>query len=97
MYTPYQKSHFNINTFISSQTYCNIVAGCSMAMGLRFAGSANEEAFNTLLSYCQMFISLCSKSVAELCGKSTIETCIIVTLISLSMVSFTLIHVTIVL
>ncbi|KAL4141486.1 hypothetical protein QTP88_004117 [Uroleucon formosanum] len=69
-----------------NQTYCNIVAGCSMAMGLRFAGSANEEAFNTLLSYCQMFISLCSKSVAELCGKSTIETCINVTLISLSMV-----------
>lgn len=57
-----------------------------MAMGLRFAGSANEEAFNTLLFYCQMFISLCSKSVAELCGKSTIETCINVTLISLSMV-----------
>lgn len=59
-----------------------------MAMGLRFAGSANEEAFNTLLSYCQMFISLCTKSVAELCGKSTIETCINVTLISLSMVSY---------
>lgn len=59
-----------------------------MVMGLRFAGSANEEAFNTLLSYCQMFISLCNKSVAELCGKSTIETCINVTLISLSMVSY---------
>jgi len=59
-----------------------------MAMGLRFAGSANEEAFDTLLSYCQMFISLCSKSVAELCGKSTIEICINVTLISLSMVSY---------
>ncbi|XP_050429945.1 anaphase-promoting complex subunit 1 [Adelges cooleyi] len=69
-----------------NQTYCNIVAGCSMAMGLRFAGTANEEAFKTLLSYCQMFISLCSKSVAELCGKSTIETCINVTLLSLSMV-----------
>jgi len=59
-----------------------------MAMGLRFAGTANEEAFNTLLSYCQMFLSLCNKSVAELCGKSTIETCINVTLISLSMVNY---------
>lgn len=62
-----------------------------MAMGLRFAGSANEEAFNTLLSYCNMFIALCSKSVAELCGKSTIETCINVTLISLSMASYLII------
>lgn len=61
-----------------------------MAMGLRFAGSANEEAFNTILYFCKMFISLCSKSVAELCGKSTIETCINVTLISLSMVSYSL-------
>lgn len=77
-----------MNDFIFSQTYCNIIAGCCMAMGLRFAGSANEEAFNTILYYCKMFISLCSKSVAELCGKSTIETCINVTLISLSMVSY---------
>lgn len=57
-----------------------------MAMGLRFAGSANEEAFNTLVNFCEMFISLCGKSLAELCGKSTIETCINVTLIALSMV-----------
>lgn len=70
-----------------SQSYCNIVAGCSMAIGLRFAGTANEEAFDTLIVYCKMFIALCSKSVAELCGKSTIETCINVTLLSLSMVS----------
>lgn len=59
-----------------------------MAMGLRFAGTANEEAFNTLLSYCQMFLSLCNKSVAELCGKSTIENCINITLLSLSMASY---------
>lgn len=81
------KLHLN-KTSMFSQSYCNIVAGCSMAIGLRFAGTANEEAFDTLIAYCKMFIALCSKSVAELCGKSTIENCINVTLLSLSMVSY---------
>ena len=58
-----------------------------MAVGLRFAGSANNEAFKTLLHYCKTFTSLSAKSIAELAGKSTIETCINVILISLAMVS----------
>lgn len=34
-----------------SQAKVNIIAGCCMAMGLRFAGSANQEAFNCLVCY----------------------------------------------
>lgn len=59
-----------------------------MAMGLRFAGSANNQAFETLLYYCKLFTSISSKSIAELAGKSTIETCICVTLLSLAMVGY---------
>ncbi|XP_024080333.1 anaphase-promoting complex subunit 1 isoform X2 [Cimex lectularius] len=69
-----------------SQAYCHIIAGACMALGLRFAGSANNRAFETLLHYCKLFTSLSSKSIAELAGKSTIETCICVTLLSLSVV-----------
>jgi len=57
-----------------------------MAMGLRFAGSANNDAFDTLFFYAHHFISLLSKSVAELAGKSTVESCINVVVISLAMV-----------
>ena len=43
----------NKNAFVffvsSSQAKINIIAGCCMAMGLRFAGSANQEAFNCLV------------------------------------------------
>lgn len=56
-------------------------------MGLKFAGSADQEAFSTLLEFCHMFISLTGKSIAELAGKPTIETCLNVVLLSVSMVS----------
>ncbi|KAK9511917.1 hypothetical protein O3M35_000478 [Rhynocoris fuscipes] len=76
--------HVDLETM--NQAYCNIIAGACMAMGLRFAGSANNQAFETLLYYCKLFTSISSKSIAELAGKSTIETCICVTLLSLAMV-----------
>lgn len=58
-----------------------------MALGLRFAGSANNEAFETLLKYAKTFTFLTGKSIAELAGKSTIETCLNVILLSLAMVN----------
>lgn len=60
-----------------------------MAIGLRFAGSACQDAFDTLLSYAKMFTSLLGKSIGELCGRSTIETCLNVVTVSLGMVSIT--------
>ena len=70
-----------------SQAYCNILAGACMALGLKFAGSANTKAFETLFKYAKTFTSLTGKSIAELAGKSTIETCLNVILLSLAMVS----------
>lgn len=60
-----------------------------MAIGLRFAGSAYDEAFEVLLSYAKMFTSLLGKNIGELCGRSTIETCLNVITLSLAMVSHT--------
>ena len=32
-----------------SQAYCNVVAGACMVIGLKFAGTASQAAFNTLV------------------------------------------------
>lgn len=57
-----------------------------MALGLKFAGTANRNAFKTLYNYAQMFTALSHKTIAELAGKSTIETCLNVTLLSAAVV-----------
>ena len=44
--------HFLLYHFVPlSQAKVNIIAGCCMAVGLRFAGSANQEAFNCLVCF----------------------------------------------
>lgn len=57
-----------------------------MALGLRYAGTANKNAFKTLYNYAQMFTALSYKTVAELAGKSTVETCLNVVLLSTAVV-----------
>ena len=69
-----------------SQAYCNIIAGACLALGLKYAGTANMSAFNTLYYYTETFVSLSHKSIAELAGKSTIETCLNVILLATSIV-----------
>lgn len=69
-----------------SQAFCNIIAGCCLCLGLKFAGSANKEAFDTLMHYTKIFLSITGKSLADQAGKSTIETCLNVCVLSLAMV-----------
>ncbi|XP_027050305.1 anaphase-promoting complex subunit 1-like [Pocillopora damicornis] len=69
-----------------SQAKINIIAGCCMAMGLRFAGSANQEAFNCLMHYTKYCKDLLSNSAVEQAGKPTVETCLNTILLSLAMV-----------
>ncbi|XP_018321370.1 anaphase-promoting complex subunit 1 isoform X3 [Agrilus planipennis] len=69
-----------------NQAYCNIVAGACFAIGLKYAGSADEEAYKTLLYFCFLFTNLTSKTIADLAGKPTIETCLNVVLISIAIV-----------
>jgi len=59
-----------------------------MAIGLRFAGSADREAFQVLLHYAIKFTTLLGKSIAELCGRATMETCLNVITVSLGMVNY---------
>ncbi|GIY16750.1 anaphase-promoting complex subunit 1, partial [Caerostris darwini] len=69
-----------------SQAFCNIIAGGCFCIGLKFAGSANAEAFETLMMYAKQFLSLSRKHVGEQAGRSTIETCLNVVVLSLAMV-----------
>lgn len=70
-----------------SQAYFNIVTGACFALGLKYAGSANEEAFKTLLGFCHLFTNVILKSIAEISGRPTVETCLNMLLLSASMVS----------
>lgn len=57
-----------------------------MALGLKYAGTANKNAFKTLFHYAQIFTALSHKTIAELAGKSTIETCLNVVLLASAVV-----------
>ncbi|KAF7995485.1 hypothetical protein HCN44_006592 [Aphidius gifuensis] len=83
---PNQDITQNIDLETMNQAYCNIIAGACMALGLKYAGTANHNAFKTLLNYTKKFLGLLNKTIGELAGKSTIETCLNVTLLSASVV-----------
>ncbi|XP_077273571.1 anaphase promoting complex subunit 1 isoform X1 [Temnothorax americanus] len=76
----------NVDLETINQAYCNIIAGACMALGLKYAGTANKNAFKTLYNYAQMFTALSHKTIAELAGKSTVETCLNVVLLSTAVV-----------
>ncbi|CAH3188191.1 unnamed protein product, partial [Porites evermanni] len=69
-----------------SQAKVNIIAGCCMAMGLRFAGSANLQAFNCLMHYTKYCKEMLTSAAVEQAGKPTVETCLDTILLSLTMV-----------
>jgi len=70
-----------------SQAYCNIIAGACMALGLKFAGSANKDAFKAVMGYTKMFLQLPNKPPeADQAGRSTVESCLNVLVVSLSLI-----------
>ncbi|CAH0400129.1 unnamed protein product [Chilo suppressalis] len=69
-----------------NQAYCNIIAGACFSVGLRFAGSGDEDAKDAVLHYARLFLALGGKSVAELAGRSTLEACLCVCLLSAGMI-----------
>lgn len=78
---PYDMDHEAI-----CQAYCNIVTGAAMVIGLRFAGTENPIAFKTLKKIITFFLSANGQYIGEYAGKATVESCIILVLIALSLV-----------
>jgi len=70
----------NLDYETLNQAYCNIVSGAAFALALRFAGTWNAAAFDTLEALANKFIAISKRSIAELTGKAVIEQtlCIIV-------------------
>ncbi|XP_028156342.1 anaphase-promoting complex subunit 1 isoform X2 [Ostrinia furnacalis] len=69
-----------------NQAYCNIIAGACFAVGLRFAGSGDEDARDAVMHFVRLFLALGAKSVAELAGRSTLEACLCVCLLAAGMI-----------
>ena len=67
-----------------NQAYCNIIAGAALALGMRFAGTANNQAFEALFALTKKLMAISKRSVAELAGKATMEQTICIMVLSLS-------------
>lgn len=69
-----------------SQAYCNITAGAAFCLGLRYAGTQNEEATAILDQIFKLFLNSGSMYLTECAGKPTIETCLMLVLLASSLV-----------
>ncbi|RWS17915.1 anaphase-promoting complex subunit 1-like protein, partial [Dinothrombium tinctorium] len=70
-----------------AQVYCNIVAGACMVLGLKYAGSSNQQAFESVMGFTKMFLDFPKEPIyAERAGRSTIESCLNVLVVSLAMI-----------
>ena len=58
---PVENSNIDYETI--NQAYCNLIAGAALAMGLRFAGTANNQAFETLFALTKKLMAVSKRSV----------------------------------
>uniref|UniRef100_F7E2X8 Anaphase-promoting complex subunit 1 n=1 Tax=Xenopus tropicalis TaxID=8364 RepID=F7E2X8_XENTR len=80
-----QPSSEDLNLETLAQAHVYIIAGACLALGFRFAGTANLSAFNCLCKFAKDFECL-SAQAAGITGHYNLETCLSVVLLSLSMV-----------
>lgn len=60
-----------------------------MCIALRYAGTENEEAMTTLKKYFDLFLNMNGLYVGEYAGKVTVESCLVLITLSMSLVSET--------
>ncbi|BFZ07558.1 hypothetical protein BsWGS_10597 [Bradybaena similaris] len=90
-YKPLQNDDNDLDSSIDlqtmSQAHCNITSGACMVMALKFAGSANREAFKTLLNSLGSSVKLLrDQALLDQAGRSAVENCISVKLLALAIV-----------
>ncbi|GAB0094323.1 Anaphase-promoting complex subunit 1 [Sergentomyia squamirostris] len=68
------------------QAYCNIITGAAFCMGLRYAGTENPTAYKTLKDLVKMFLSVGGQYLGEYAGKATVESCLIMVVLSMSLI-----------
>lgn len=70
----------------SSQACCNITAGAAFCIGLRYAGTEDPTAFKTLNKILKLFLGMESQFMGEFAGKATVESCLMLIVLSMSLV-----------
>lgn len=76
----------DINMETLAQAHDYIIAGACLAVGFRFAGSANSEAFECLYKFCSIFMKCLNSSTAGVSGLYNLQSCLSMALLALSMV-----------
>uniref|UniRef100_A0A182SDL4 Uncharacterized protein n=1 Tax=Anopheles maculatus TaxID=74869 RepID=A0A182SDL4_9DIPT len=94
--TTHESNLSKVDQVLYSQAYCSVMCGSAIAIGLRFAGTADPAAIKTLDHYLLYFIeqgNRLNKSAPEApskfarsVGRQVIENCSMVLLLSLSLV-----------
>ncbi|XP_030628160.1 anaphase-promoting complex subunit 1 [Chanos chanos] len=74
----------NMETLTQAHEY--IIAGACMAVGFRFAGSANSDAFDCLYKIARTFMVCLTSSTPNVTGHYNLQTCLSMVLLALSMV-----------
>ncbi|XP_068088385.1 anaphase-promoting complex subunit 1 isoform X1 [Hyperolius riggenbachi] len=85
LHTGEQPASEDLNMETLAQAHVYIIAGACLALGFRFAGSTNLDAFNCLCKFAKDFECL-SGQAASTTGHYNLETCLSVVLLSLAMV-----------
>ncbi|KAF2353690.1 hypothetical protein FHG87_015551 [Trinorchestia longiramus] len=77
----------NVDYETMYQAFFNLIAGSCFVLGLKFAGTANDSAFQVLYKYTTLLIRYAKNStIAIISGKSSMESCMCCCLLSLSLV-----------
>ena len=63
----------NLDYETINQAYCNILAGASFVVGLRFAGTWNAAALSALTSLTARLVAVSKRSLADLTGRAVVE------------------------
>uniref|UniRef100_A0A8B9J9H1 Anaphase-promoting complex subunit 1 n=1 Tax=Astyanax mexicanus TaxID=7994 RepID=A0A8B9J9H1_ASTMX len=74
----------NMETLVQAHDY--IIAGACMAVGFRFAGSANSDAFDCLYKFARNFMLSLTTTTTTTSGPYNLQTCLSMVLLATSMV-----------
>lgn len=81
---PPGQEHLDYETI--NQAYCNILAGASFVLALRFAGTWNSSCISVLSQITRKLIAVSKRSLADLTGKAVIEQALCVLVLSQGLV-----------
>lgn len=71
---------------MNRQAYCNVLAGAAFTIGLKYCSTEDPLAYAILKQTIKQFMSYSSTFMGEYAGQSTIENCLMMVLLAISLV-----------